>query len=385
MIVERPSLERRVIASLNASRIPVVLGGCGMGRTSLLRRVQHTVGADLAQYLDLGACATTPEQCLHAVTGVTRFTAPEITPSLGLASGHAAFTSLMGFLDRATAAGGAPATFLVDEWLELRTFESFPGLRHVQREAINRLATSSNRFVLASRFTSRMHRLLRDAPARFEVVHTPRLSVHDVQALALARNAGSPEWAARIAPSIAALSGGRVAYAMALLDALSTPSTSDDVIAVFTRLIGPAGRLTALARFSYELRLHRARGYGALKAILGILAQDEPLTLTEISLRLRRTPGSTKDYLSWLEDVDLLAVERKRYAFEDPLLRLFVRLYGRATPATDDEIRREVEQYAAARTTTAPEPVAPAALEPAVAAADRAADGARDSGIIEID
>ena len=67
-------------------------------------------------------------------------------------------------------------------------------------------------------------------------------------------------------------------------------------------------RLCTQCAFGYELRLHRARGYGALKAILEILAEEEPLTLTEISLRLRRTPGSTKDYLSWLEDVDLVAV-----------------------------------------------------------------------------
>ena len=36
-----------------------------------------------------------------------------------------------------------------------------------------------------------------------------------------------------------------------------------------------------------------------------VAAEDEALTLTEISHRLQRTPGSTKDYLSWLEDVDL--------------------------------------------------------------------------------
>ena len=41
-------------------------------------------------------------------------------------------------------------------------------------------------------------------------------------------------------------------------------------------------------------------------AALEVLAQEEPLTLTEIAQRLRRTPGSTKDYLSWLEDVDLI-------------------------------------------------------------------------------
>ena len=35
---------------------------------------------------------------------------------------------------------GGPVTFLIDEVLDLRTFENFPGLRHVQREFISRLA-----------------------------------------------------------------------------------------------------------------------------------------------------------------------------------------------------------------------------------------------------
>ena len=64
--------------------------------------------------------------------------------------------------------------------------------------------------------------------------------------------------------------------------------------------------LSLACRLSYEVRLGRARGYGALKAILHLLADEERLTLTEIARRLSRTPGSTRDYLLWLEDVDLV-------------------------------------------------------------------------------
>jgi len=157
-----------------------------------------------------------------------------------------------------------------------------------------------------------------------------------------------------------------------------------DFLDVAAALLEPDGRLASLLRFSYEFRLHRARGYGALKAILGILAEDEPLTLTDIAQRLRRTPGSTKDYLSWLEDVDMLSVERKRYAFEDPLMRLYVQLYGAPAPPTRDEIRAAVERYAQGRqgpiaAVPAPEPL----REPVPAVA--AFDYPRDSGIIEID
>ena len=43
-----------------------------------------------------------------------------------------------------------------------------------------------------------------------------------------------------------------------------------------------------------------------------VLAEEESLTLTEIALRLHRTPGSTKDYLSWLEDGELVTSQGKR-------------------------------------------------------------------------
>ena len=110
------------------------------------------------------------------------------------------------------------------------------------------------------------------------------------------------------------------------------PRGGADPVSALCALLAPGAPLSAACRYCYELRLHRARGYGALKAILDVLAEQEPLTLTEIALRLRRTPGSTKDYLSWLEDVDLIASRQKRYSFADPLLRVWVRLHCRPMP-----------------------------------------------------
>src|SRR4029434_181278 len=92
-----------------------------------------------------------------------------------------------------------------------------------------------------------------------------------------------------------------------------------DPVSALTSLLSPEGRLAASCATCYELRLHRARGYGALKAILEILAQEEPLTLTEVAHRLKRTPGSTKDYLSWLEDVDLIVSHPERYRLRGSL------------------------------------------------------------------
>jgi len=383
VIVERPALERRVLESMDAGRIPVVLGGCAAGRTSLLLRLQSLFGGDRAQYIDFAAAATTPERCVAAVigSGPAAARASGMPPAPRNAKG--AFDGLTHYFSSATGDASVPMTFLIDEVLDVRTFESFPGLRHVQRDLITRIAASPNAFVLTSRFTARAHRLLRDAPARFEVIHMPGLSTEDVNLLVRQSN-DDTAWPAALAADVATLSVGRAGYAKLLVDAvLAQPAHRRNAPLALAAALGPDGSLTARCRESYEFRLHRARGYGALKAILGVLAEQEGLTLTEISQRLHRTPGSTKDYLSWLEDVDLVTVHRKRYTFDDPLLRLFVRLHAQPVPPTTDDVTREVAIFA----TEASAPgLAATAATPGPAAETKAPVAVGDrSGIIEID
>ena len=365
------------------SRIAVVPGGCGTGRTALLNRLRDRIGRSAAQYIDVERCATTPERFLDAVAAASPFPSPG--RERAYTNAREAFDALLRFFDTARAPGGGPCTFLLDEVLELRTFESFPGLRHVLRDLLDGLAASPNRFVLTTRYVARTHRLLRDATSRFEVMHLPPMSVADVtEVLAPAFNGyeqtptDDRDFLGR---TVQALSDGRVAYVRAIGDTMGQMGRGADPISALAALLSPGAELDRWCRFCYELRLHRARGYGALKAILDILAEEEPLTLTEISLRLRRTPGSTKDYLSWLEDVDLVTSRAKRYSFTDPLLRLWVRLHCRPTPPTEDEIAREVQHYTVARVPRVSEP------EPALAYASVEAtpDERKGWGIIEID
>jgi len=358
---------------MDAGRIPVLLGGCGTGRTSLLLRLASILGEGRSQYIDFAAAATTPERCLRAVV---KATSPETADGMSQpADAHAAFRAMLAFIDAAVAPANGPVTFLFDEVLDIRTFESFPGLRHVQRELIERLAASPNGFVLASRFTARAHRLLRDAPARFEVIHVSPLTVDDVRSLARQHNTPDPLTSSQLA-AVVALGGQRAAYAAILLEALlQHPASRRRPVDALTATMSPGGPLAARCRESYEFRLHRARGYGALKAILGILADEEGITLTEIARRLGRTPGSTKDYLSWLEDVDLVTMQRKRYVFDDPLLRLHIRLYGGPTPPTHGQIATEAASWAE---TCLPKDLP--AQEPVLAGVP-----AEQSGIIEID
>ena len=381
MMAPHAGLERRVLAALDAAppRIPVVIGGCGSGRTTLLHALNDRLGRDQCQYVDVERAASTPERFHQAFAAASPFTlngqraaAPQDTAT----SARAAFDRTLDLIGRARARHEAPATFLLDEVLELRTFESFPGLRHVLRELLHAIAESSNRFVLTSRYVARAHRLLRDGHPRFEVIHLPPLGAAEVTAMLPPMGNTSADDRDYLGRTIQALADGRAAYVRALSEATASMSgRGGDPISALTALLTGEGALASWCGHRYELRLHKARGYGALKAILEILAEDEPLTLTAVAHQLHRTPGSTKDYLSWLEDVDLIVSRQKRYSFSDPLMRLWVRLHCRPVPPSVDEVAREVQAYAMARLPQA---------EPAHAMAAVAGDR-KDWGIIEID
>src|SRR5262249_61550739 len=87
-----------------------------------------------------------------------------------------------------------------------------------------------------------------------------------------------------LARTVQALADGRPTYVRALADELTTMREhggpgSGDAISALAALLAPDGRLARGCGYCYELRLHRARGYGALKAILEILAGEEGVTL----------------------------------------------------------------------------------------------------------
>src|SRR5690349_478768 len=277
MMTPRSTLTRRVTAALDApsSRIPVLLGGCGSGRTTLLQQLRDRLGRNATHYVDVDRTATTPERFLRAVTGSSPFAPLDSAPS----GTRAAFDATLTFFSRARASGSGQATFLLDEFLELRTFESFPGLRGVLHDLVDGLAGSSNRFVLSSRYVARAMRLLRDRSARFEVIHMPAMSPEDALDI-LGPTAGSggandAQDADLLARTVLGLSDGRPTYVRALADELATMREhggpgSGDAISALAALLAPDGRLSRQCTFCYELRLHRARGYGALKAILEI-------------------------------------------------------------------------------------------------------------------
>src|SRR5712692_3147407 len=140
MTTPRTTLARRVLATLDAtpSRIPVLLGGCGSGRTTLVQQLRDRIGRGSTQYIDVERTATTPERFFHTLVAPSPFPVTEQSPS----GARAAFDATLTFLCRARTGSGQPVTFVLDEFLELRTFESFPGLRQVLRDLADGLTAS---------------------------------------------------------------------------------------------------------------------------------------------------------------------------------------------------------------------------------------------------
>src|SRR5687767_8119320 len=131
--------------------------------------MRERLGRLQSPHIDIARAATTPERFYQAITKAAPFRVPSRPEP---ASAREAFDGTLAFLDQSRTGGGSePATFLLDEVLELRTFESFPGLRSALRELLKMLSSSPNRFILTTRYVSRAHRLLKEATSRFEVVH----------------------------------------------------------------------------------------------------------------------------------------------------------------------------------------------------------------------
>src|SRR5579872_4597639 len=99
MLTPRTNLTRRVLAALDASpsRIPVLVGGCGSGRTTLLQQIKERLGRTIALYLDVERSATTPERFCKAVSLASPFPVSSSAPQ----NARAAFDATLEFFSRA--------------------------------------------------------------------------------------------------------------------------------------------------------------------------------------------------------------------------------------------------------------------------------------------
>lgn len=245
--------------------------------------------------------------------------------SSGRRSGDAVVEAALSLPAALAADRGRPVLVLASAIHEIGRLTPFPGLKRAPEMLVRHLARASTVRLIASaspagRPRPLLEALAREMPEDASVLHVPPLSEEEVRNLIgpAARSAGA-------ARTLLRLTAGRPLTAGILARHLAEGSGMEEAL---SRLLArEEGALFHELRFDYHLLIERTRGHAASRAILNVLAREEGLDLSGISSRLRRSGGSTLDYIRWLQEVDLLHRQGRRYFFSDPLLRLYVLLH----------------------------------------------------------
>lgn len=239
------------------------------------------------------------------------------------------------FPRQAAATQGKKIVLICDEFQEIRTLENYPNSQNVVALLRAELQSESEvQYILAGSAISVLAGLLSNPKsplfAQFTRIAVEPFDRESTQELAnkLLSEPLEPD----LYPLLHSLTGGHPFYITAvtrrvsyLVDVVQRPASPDVIKQAFlVETLSPGGRIYDFCQYVYDLSLQKAKGYGALKSVLQILAQEEGLTATQIARQLRVTSASASDYLRWLCEVDLVVEKDKAYYFRDPVLRFWV-------------------------------------------------------------
>lgn len=224
---------------------------------------------------------------------------------------------------------------ILDEFQEIRTLTHYPNSQNVLALLRAEMQSQSGiLYLLAGSAVSVLTNLLSNPNSPLFAQFT-RLAVEafnrDATAM-LARKLTNDRATADLLPLIHSLTNGHPFYITALcrrlinlVDVAQRPLDADTVKQAFlAETLATHGRIYDFCRYVYDLSLQKAAGYGALKAVLQILATEEGLTATQIARKLRVTSATASDYLRWLREVDLVVEHEHAYSYRDPVLRFWV-------------------------------------------------------------
>jgi hypothetical protein len=220
---------------------------------------------------------------------------------------------------------------LLDEFTELSALGNYPAVRrpmHLFRAAMQRHERVG--YVIAASAISAMEELVQHGRSplflQFEMVEVSRFDSDATLALAERVLGGTP--APGVGRRLHRLSGGHpfyvhtVASRLANLDRAPHEIEPQDVLQAFVlETLNRTGQIYNYCRYLYDISLQRARGYGILRALLQVLAQEEGLTLSELARLIHKTAPATRGYLRALQEVDLVVESEKTYHYRDPVLR----------------------------------------------------------------
>ena len=251
---------------------------------------------------------------------------------------------------------GAPLALVGHGLDEVGRLVHVPGLEEVHARFASALARSASVRLLASiapagRPREMIEALFSAFGQQIEVRVPPSLTSDEI----VPRLGG--EGAAETARTLLAITGGRPLTTSILAARIGAGLPLADALSEGMEPEG--GRLHQELRFDYHLLIERTRGHAASRAILHLVAREEGLDLSGIASRLRRSAGSTLDYLRWLLEVDLLRRDGRRYRFADPLMRLHILLHEIAERPADTGGRRTTIERFLARLHDDPIPLRP--------------------------
>jgi len=238
---------------------------------------------------------------------------------------------------------------ILDEFQEIRTLENIPDTRNVVGLFRAHLQHEGGvAYFLAGSAITALSDLVADyrSPLFVQLVQLP-LGGFDLEGTVALVAKWLPEAADDpfLTEEIYALTQGHPFYITALCQRMRayhdtadrplTPQLAREAFVVET--LTPRGAIYELCRYVHDVALHRATGYASIKSVLHVLAAEEGLSASDVARRLKVTPGTARNYLRWLLEVDLVIERQKHYYFRDPVLRYWMAMVTRGievTPAT---------------------------------------------------
>ena len=241
------------------------------------------------------------------------------------------------FAEELAQRAGVRFLMMLDEFQTIHTLANFPEVKDIVavfRAHLERHTLCS--YVVAGSAISMMERMLTHTSplfAQFERLVLAPLDRTDTRELMLKLlPPGRIEDVPAVSAEVHRLTGGHPFYVEALCSRLRSWHLLQDMAltpavvkeAFVWEVLSPEGRIYDFCRYIYDVSVHRARGYGALIAILQLLAEGEGLTIAEIARRQKVTAATARDYLRWLKEVDLITKREGGHYYCDPVLRFWV-------------------------------------------------------------
>ena len=241
------------------------------------------------------------------------------------------------FAEELAQKAGLRFLMMLDEFQTIHALANFPAVKDVVavfRAHLERHSACG--YIVAGSAISVMERMLSHTSplfAQFERLTLAPLDRRDTRELMLRLLSDMDiEDIPAVSAEIYRLAGGHPFYIEALCDRLRrwrflqdlslTPAAVKE--AFVWEVLSPEGRIYDFCRYIYDVSIQRARGYGALVAILQLLAEEEGLTIAEVARRQKVTAATARDYLRWLKEVDLINEREGGHYYCDPVLRFWV-------------------------------------------------------------